>query len=471
MNLRTYKFHKIIDCEKNNYWLYKLAKKNVLTKHTFENFTLSNLSMIRVLELSFTHLTKIQAVGIPLQICGFDILCSARTGSGKTLTFAVPMIELIHTLNWKIENGTAGIILSPTRELTLQNYYIFKDLLKYHKIKVGIFMGGANRKTEILKIKTGLAILTATPGRLLDHLKSCKELIVKNLQILVIDEADRCMEIGFENEMFEIFDLLPLNRQTIMLSATQTKNIKNLIDKSFKKKPVFFAVDSIRHISVPNIKQGFTVLNQEEKVGLLVSIIKKNKGRKIIVFFSSCNEVKFFSSLFRSIKITVQDLHGKQKQYKRTSVFFSFCNSKSSILFCTDIAARGLDFPMIDWIIQFSAPTDPKEYVHRIGRTGRGTTGKGYSLVFIFPSEIGFLRYLKKNGFILEEFRFPIHNILFLNSKISNLLKKNYFLSKLGKEAFQSFMSSYRNHFLKEIFDSTKLNVKRISVCYGVDVN
>ena len=240
MKLKTYKFHRIIDCEKNSYWLYKLAKKNVLTKHTFENFTLSNLSMIRVIELSFTHLTKIQAVGIPLQICGFDILCSARTGSGKTLTFAVPMIELIHTLNWKIENGTAGIILSPTRELTLQNYYIFKDLLKYHKIKVGIFMGGANRKTEIFKIKTGLVILTATPGRLLDHLKSCKELIVKNLQILVIDEADRCMEIGFENEMFEIFDLLPLNRQTIMLSATQTKNIKNLIDKSFKKKPVFF---------------------------------------------------------------------------------------------------------------------------------------------------------------------------------------------------------------------------------------
>jgi ATP-dependent RNA helicase DDX18/HAS1 len=454
--------------KKKKAWLSSIDKNTVLTKHTFEIIILSNYTMYRLLELSFTHMTKVQFIGIPLQICGFDLLCSARTGSGKTLAFSIPIIEFILTLGWKKENGLGAIILSPTRELTLQNYYILRDLLKYHEINVGILMGGANRKTETEKIKSGIVIVAATPGRLLDHLKLTKGFKINNLQILILDEADRCMEIGFEEEMIEIFKILPTNRQTIMLSATQTKNMKGLIDTSFKKKPVFFAVDNRKDFNIPSIKQGFSIINQDEKMGLLLAIIKKNKGGKIIVFFSSCNEVRFFSTVLKSIKLDIFDLHGKQKQYKRTSTFFSFCNSQRSILFCTDIAARGLDFPAVDWIIQFSPPTDPKEYVHRIGRTGRGIHGKGWSLLFILPSEMGLLKFLKKNRFILEEFRFPFKNFSFLNERIKNIINKNFFLKKMGKEAFSSFINSYKNHILRNIFDPKKLNIEKIYSCYGL---
>lgn len=469
-NVKLNSFSSCLPKTKKKNWLNMLSKKNILTKHTFEIIVLSNFTIFRILELHFTHMTKIQVLGVPLQICGFDMLCAARTGSGKTFTFSIPIIEFIIALDWKFSNGLASVVINPTRELTMQNYYVFKDLLKYHKIKLGISMGGANRRTEIEKIREGIVILISTPGRLLDHLNSTAELKSKNLQILVIDEADRCMEIGFEKEMVQIFKLLPKNRQTVMLSATQSGDMKKLIKASFSKKPVFFKIDTDKITCVPGINQGFSILEQNEKIGLLIAILKKNKFKKIIVFFSSCNEVRFFSSLLRAIKMNILDLHGKQKQFKRTFTFFSFCTSPNSVLFCTDIASRGLDFPSVDWIIQFSPPTDPKEYIHRIGRTGRGVSGKGISLIFLLPSEIGLLKYLKKKNFDLEEFKFPVKNFALLNRKLNSLIEKNFFLNKLGKEAFTSFLNSYKNHLLRDIFDFKKLDIEKVYKSFGLSL-
>mmetsp|Transcript_35955 Transcript_35955/g.75190 ORF Transcript_35955/g.75190 Transcript_35955/m.75190 type:complete len:287 (+) Transcript_35955:1182-2042(+) len=259
-------------------WLVPLSKNNMLTKHTFEILVLSKPTILKLLEQFYTHMTKIQSVGIPLQICGFDLLGSARTGSGKTIAFSIPIIEFVYTVKWLNQNGSAAIVLSPTRELTLQSYYVIRDLLTFHSYSYGILMGGANKGTEEKKIKQGIAIIIATPGRLLDHLKGNKNFLFSNLQLLVIDEADRCLEIGFEEEMYEILKILPKNRQTILLSATQTKNVENLSRISFKKKPIYIGVDDLLETnSIPDIDQNFLVCKPEDRFILLISLLKKKK--------------------------------------------------------------------------------------------------------------------------------------------------------------------------------------------------
>jgi ATP-dependent RNA helicase DDX18/HAS1 len=449
-------------------WLFQLSKNNMLTKHTFEILVLSKPTILKLLEQFYTHMTKIQSVGIPLQICGFDLLGSARTGSGKTIAFSIPIIEFVYTVKWLNQNGSAAIVLSPTRELTLQSYYVIRDLLTFHSYSYGILMGGANKGTEEKKIIQGIAIIIATPGRLLDHLTSNKQFLFSNLQLLVIDEADRCLEIGFEEEMYEILKILPKNRQTILLSATQTKNVENLSRISFKKKPIYIGVDDMLETnSIPEIDQSFLVCKPEDRFILLISLLKKNIGCKIIVFFSSCNEVKFFSDLSRLVGINVLDLHGKQKQFKRTSTFFEFCKGKNSILFCTDVASRGLDIPSVDWIFQVDAPLEPKEYFHRVGRTCRGINCTGKSLLFLLPSEINFLKYLKRKKITINEYKFRVQNWSVVQHKIARIVGQNYYLNKLSKVAFKSFLNSYSSSNLKEIFDLKKLDLKLLSKNFG----
>ena len=450
-------------------WLCWIKKKNILTKHTFDIISFSGPTLFRLLEFSFTHMTKIQSVSIPFQLSGFDIMGSAQTGSGKTLAFAIPIIEFIHTVRWTSKNGTASVVISPTRELTIQTYHIFRDLLNYHHHTYGIIMGGANRKTEIEKLKKGQEILIVTPGRFLDHLKSTKEFKFKNLQQIIIDEADRCLEVGFEDELKEIFGILPKKKQIIMFTATKEKHLNIYSFFSIKKKPISInLVDETLKSENKNIIHGFTICQVQERLLLLITLIKKNLNTKIIVFFSSCNEVKFFSALFKLLNIHTIELHGKQKQIKRISSFFSFCRSAQSILFSTDLAARGLDIPEVDWIVQFSPPLDPKEYIHRTGRTGRGVKGKGKAILFLLPSEIGFLRYLKKENIELVEFNFPRLGHPQIQGKIEILVGNNFYLEKLAKEALKSFIQSYNNYSLKEIFDLKKINKIFLVNSFGI---
>jgi len=469
LQIKTFRNIIVENLKKKTIWLQKLKKNNLLSKNTFEKFILSKKTTLRLLELLYTHLTKVQSLCIPYQICGFDILGSARTGSGKTIAFLIPIIEFFYTIKWNLKNGISALIITPTRELSLQNYYVLKDLLKYHTFSHGVVMGGASKKTEAEKLEKETTILVATPGRLLDHLKTTKNLKIENLQFLIIDEADRCLEIGFEEEILSIVKLLPKKRQTILFSATQTRNIQSLSRISFQKTPVLLEIKENRKVKkIENIDQGFVICKPEDKLVFLLTLIKKNKKKKIITFFNSCNEVKFFSALFRTIGLDVLELHGAKKQFKRTSTFFKFCKAKESILFCTDIAARGLDIPAVDWILQFNPPLEPKEYIHRIGRTGRGVHGKGWALLFLYPSEIGFLKFLKKDNINLKEFIFKKKKFSLLKQRIARFIEKNFYLKKLSKLALKSFLNSYMSYRLKNIFDFKKINLKSISQGFGL---
>jgi ATP-dependent RNA helicase DDX18/HAS1 len=356
----------------------------------------SDKTLKAIEDMGFTHMMEIQHKSIRPLLAGKDLLGAAKTGSGKTLAFLVPAVELLYKLNFLLRDGTGVIVISPTRELSLQTYGVLTELLKYHHHTHGIIMGGANRRVEVEKLEKGINILIATPGRLLDHLQNTKGFIYKNLQCLIIDEADRILQIGFEDELKQIIKILPKKRQTMLFSATQTQKIDDLARVSLNETPLYVGVDDDKTTStVEGLEQGYVVCPSEKRFLLLFSFLRRNLNKKIMVFFSSCNSVKMHSELLNYIDVIVLDIHGRQKQQKRTSTFFEFCQAEKGILLCTDVAARGLDIPEVDWIIQYDPPDDPKEYIHRVGRTARAGA-RGNALLFLLPEELSFLRYLKQ---------------------------------------------------------------------------
>ncbi|KAJ9546842.1 hypothetical protein OSB04_019385 [Centaurea solstitialis] len=368
----------------------------IMSSDSFTSLPLSEPTMKAILDMGFQYMTQIQARAIPPLLEGKDVLGAARTGSGKTLAFLVPAIELLFHARFAPRNGTGVVVICPTRELAIQTHAVAKDLLKYHSQTLGLVIGGAARRGEAERIVKGVNLLVATPGRLLDHLQNTKGFIYKNLKCFVIDEADRILEANFEEEMKQIIRILPKTRQTALFSATQTKKVEDLARLSFQNTPVYIDVDDGRsRVTNEGLQQGYCVVPSTKRFILLYSFLKRNLSKKVMVFFSSCNSVKFHSELLKYIQVDCFDIHGKQKQQKRTSTFFDFCKAEKGILLCTDVAARGLDIPAVDWIVQYDPPDEPKEYIHRVGRTARGEGAKGNALLFLIPEELQFLRYLK----------------------------------------------------------------------------
>ncbi|KAG8759978.1 ATP-dependent RNA helicase [Serendipita sp. 396] len=421
--------------------------------------------------MGFVTMTEIQEKTIPHLLAGKDVLGAAKTGSGKTLAFLIPSVELLCRLKFKPRNGTGIIVVSPTRELALQIFGVAKELMENHSQTLGIVMGGANRKAEVDKLVKGVNMLIATPGRLLDHLENTPGFVFKNLRALVIDEADRILEVGFEEEMKRIIKILPNeNRQSMLFSATQTTKVADLARISLRPGPTYINVDSAKDTStVTTLSQGYVVCPSDRRFLLLFTFLRKNLKKKVVVFFSSCNSVKYHSELLNYIDVPVMDLHGKQKQQKRTNTFFEFCNAKLGILLCTDVAARGLDIPEVDWIVQFDPPDDPRDYIHRVGRTARaGKTGK--SLLFLLESELGFLRYLKESKVPLNEYNFPTDKIANVQTQLEKLLQKNYYLHRSATDGYRSYLQAYASYSLKSIFDVNKLDLVKVGKSFGFTV-
>ncbi|KAG0198065.1 ATP-dependent RNA helicase [Mortierella sp. GBA30] len=439
--------------------------------YEFSSLELCEPTKKAIVDIGFTKMTEVQARTIPPLLAGRDVLGAAKTGSGKTIAFLVPAVELLYKLKFKPRNGTGVVIISPTRELALQIFGVAKDLLKYHNQTFGIVIGGANRKAEADKLAKGVNLLVATPGRLLDHLQNTKGFVFKNLKALVIDEADRILECGFEDEMKQIIKLLPKeNRQSMLFSATQTTKVTDLARISLKAGPLYINVDEKKDTATADgLEQGYVICESDKRFLLLFTFLKKNLKKKVIVFFSSCNSVKYHAELLNYIDIPVLDLHGRQKQQKRTTTFFEFINAPTGILLCTDVAARGLDIPAVDWIIQFDPPDDPRDYIHRVGRTARaGTSGK--SLLFLLPSELGFLRFLKHAKVPLNEYQFPTSKISNVQSQLEKLVEKNYYLNKSARDGYRSYLQSYASYAQKGTFDVNKLDLVKVAKAFGFSV-
>jgi len=447
-------------------------KDSELVSDKFKDLNLSAPTMKAIESMGFEKMTSVQARTIPPLLAGRDVLGAAKTGSGKTLAFLIPAIEMLYSLKFKPRNGTGVIVVSPTRELALQIFGVARELMENHSQTFGIVIGGNNRRAEAEKLIKGVNLLIATPGRLLDHLQNTKGFVFKNLKALVIDEADRILEIGFEEEMRQIIKILPKDeRQSMLFSATQTTKVEDLARISLRPGPLFINVDSKEENStVDRLEQGYVVCESDKRFLLLFSFLKKNAKKKIIVFLSSCNSVKYYSELLNYIDLPVLDLHGKQKQTKRTNTFFEFCNAKRGILICTDVAARGLDIPSVDWIIQFDPPDDPRDYIHRVGRTARGTSAVGKSLMFLTPNELGFLRYLKAAKVPLNEYEFPTNKIANVQSQLEKLIQSNYMLHQSAKDGYRSYLQAYASHHLKTVYQIDKLDLVKVAKSYGFQI-
>ncbi|XP_052898858.1 probable ATP-dependent RNA helicase pitchoune [Anopheles moucheti] len=428
----------------------------------------SNNTIKAIGDMGFTKMTEIQAKSIPPLLEGRDLVGSAKTGSGKTLAFLIPAVELIHKLRFKPRNGAGVIIISPTRELAMQIFGVLKELMAYHCQTYGLVMGGASRHTENEKLEKGINIIVATPGRLLDHLKTTPNFLFKNLQCLIIDECDRILEIGFEEDLKQIIGILPKKRQTILFSATQSSRMDELGKLALKAEPIYVGVDdNKKEATVTGLEQGYIVCPSERRLLVLFTFLRKNRKKKVMVFFSSCLSVKFHHELFNYIDLPVMSIHGKQKQAKRTSVFFQFCNAETGILLCTDVAARGLDIPAVDWIVQYDPPNDTKEYIHRVGRTARGEDLCGHALLMLRPEELGFLKYLKQAKVPLNEFEFSWSKIADIQLQLENLMSKNYFLNQSGKLAFKTYVRAYEGHHMKDVFNLGNLDLVQVAKNFG----
>lgn len=420
--------------------------------------------------IPFETMTEIQAKSIPPLLEGEDLIGAAKTGSGKTLAFLVPIIEHLSQLKLNHKAGTCAIVISPTRELAMQIFRVLKQLMKDMSQTFGLLTGGMDKKDEANKLAKGVNIVVATPGRLLDHLQNTERFNFSNLKCLVIDEADKILDIGFEEDMKKILRMLPQHRQTMLFSATLSAKTNDLIQLAIKPNAVRIGVEEkADDATVTGLEQGYVVVKSENRFLILYTFLRKNKKKKMMVFFSSCDAVKFYNELLNYIELPVMALHGKQKQSVRTRTYTQFCNMQGGTLLCTDVAARGLDIPNVDWIVQYDPPDDPKEYIHRVGRTARGLGTSGNALLLIRPEEVGFLKYLKKAKVPMQEYELSWNKVANIQPQLEKLVAKNYALNISAKEAFRSYVRAYNSHSLKIIFDTNTLDLVAVSRSFGLE--
>ncbi|CAA0382883.1 unnamed protein product [Arabidopsis thaliana] len=446
-----------------------IVGKGIMTNVTFDSLDLSEQTSIAIKEMGFQYMTQIQAGSIQPLLEGKDVLGAARTGSGKTLAFLIPAVELLFKERFSPRNGTGVIVICPTRELAIQTKNVAEELLKHHSQTVSMVIGGNNRRSEAQRIANGSNLVIATPGRLLDHLQNTKAFIYKHLKCLVIDEADRILEENFEEDMNKILKILPKTRQTALFSATQTSKVKDLARVSLTS-PVYVDVDDGRRkVTNEGLEQGYCVVPSKQRLILLISFLKKNLNKKIMVFFSTCKSVQFHTEIMKISDVEVSDIHGGMDQNRRTKTFFDFMKAKKGILLCTDVAARGLDIPSVDWIIQYDPPDKPTEYIHRVGRTARGEGAKGKALLVLIPEELQFIRYLKAAKVPVKELEFNEKRLSNVQSALEKCVAKDYNLNKLAKDAYRAYLSAYNSHSLKDIFNVHRLDLLAVaeSFCFS----
>jgi len=478
-------------------------------KFNFKDLAITKKTSKALSESRFFKMTPIQRATLPHSLAGRDILGASKTGSGKTLCFVIPTLEILFRKKWSSLDGLGALIILPTRELAIQVFEVFKIVGRYHDFSCGLVIGGnnvENEKDSIYKMN----IVIGTPGRLLQHVTETPYFNTDNLQLLIIDEVDRILDEGFEANLNEILSYLPSSRQSLLFSATLTKSLKRLAKVNLRS-PEYINLnntdvligDMDNPISNPselillskdtgtsdakssegikknqgtdnsitpiNLKQYYTLVEAHEKIDILFSFLQSHKNSKCLVFLSSCKQVRFFYEVFRRLKLGMLflDLHGKQKQKKRTNIFYTFLQKKNSVLFATDIASRGVDFPSVDWVIQLDCPEDIQTYIHRVGRTARYKSN-GNSILFVNPKEEKFVDVLRARNIEPKKIKINSQKILNLQPVIRAILSENSDLVYTAQRAISSYVKSIFLLKSKEYFDINSINIEKLALSYGL---
>ncbi|MDD4911033.1 MAG: DEAD/DEAH box helicase [Sideroxydans sp.] len=350
---------------------------------SFADLKLAPQILKALTESGYTTPTPIQAQAIPLVLEGNDLMAGAQTGTGKTAAFALPLLQklLPHASpsTSPAKHPVRALILVPTRELAVQVEESVKAYAKYTHLRSLVVYGGVDIKTQTPHLKTGVEILVATPGRLLDHIEQ-KSVLLNTVQVLVLDEADRMLDMGFMPALKRILALLPRQRQSLMFSATFSEEIKKLSEE-FMNYPTLIEVARSNATS-DNITQKVYLVASEDKHQLLAKLLKGEDAKQVIVFTKTKLTASRLARQLQHEGVSADAIHGDKSQLERMQALDSFKQGKVSVLIATDVAARGLDIDHLPMVINYEIPHAAEDYVHRIGRTGRaGASGTAISLV------------------------------------------------------------------------------------------
>ncbi|MDR2366353.1 MAG: DEAD/DEAH box helicase [Zoogloeaceae bacterium] len=359
-----------------------------------------------IVESGYTTPTPIQAKAIPLALAGHDIMGGAQTGTGKTAAFALPILQRLlpfaSASPSPARHPVRALILAPTRELALQVFESVKSYCKYTPLRATCVFGGVDIKPQTAELKRGVEILVATPGRLLDHLEQ-KSVRLNSVQTLVLDEADRMLDMGFIPDIKRILGLLPTARQSLLFSATFSDEIKRLADVMLKT-PILTEVARRNQIS-ETIAHHVYPVSERDKRALLIHLLKSGEISQSIVFTRTRQDCSRLARELQRVGIEADAIHGDKSQHERIKTLDAFKSGQIAVLVATDVAARGLDIEELPYVINYELPRVPEDYIHRIGRTGRaGRQGKAISLVAAHETE-----YLKDIEKLLKK---PVERIL-----------------------------------------------------------
>ncbi|NXL52467.1 DDX31 helicase, partial [Podilymbus podiceps] len=529
------------------------VQENVFTTDSFSQLDLHpHLVSGRKAAYLETCFLGVQKQTIPVLLQGRDALVRSQTGSGKTLAYGIPLVQSLQGMKSKIQrsDGPYALILVPTREVG--GFFFFDTMQKLLKpfawIVPGVLMGGEKRKSEKARLRKGINILISTPGRLVDHIKSTECIHFRRTQWLIIDEADRILDLGFEKDIAVILNALNAERETrqnVLLSATLTEGVTRLADISLNDPVSISIADEIQkglkpaaqrdsepsslsncmdqeNFAIPEkLKQYVLMVPSKLRLVTLAAFIlekcKFEKHHKMIIFFSSCEQVEFHYELLvkvlsgglesekperspgSSAHLQFLRLHGSMEQEERTEVFQEFLKSRTGILLCTDVAARGLDLPQVTWIVQYNAPASPAEYIHRIGRTAR-IGCHGNSLLVLAPSEAEYVSLLASHKInvseikmekvlssLMKDDRFKLHRpgrkkscgmdpqevrerATVLQTKFENYVHSSEGTIRWAKKALQSFLCAYTTYprNLKHIFHIKSIHLGHVAKSFGL---
>jgi ATP-dependent RNA helicase RhlE len=363
---------------------------------TFEELGLSAEILATVAREGYTEPTPVQSAAIPLIMAGRDVLAAAQTGTGKTAAFVLPALELLRA---HANNGFSParhpvrlLILTPTRELAVQVSEAVKSYGRGIPLRSTVVYGDTRMDPEIKILWKGVEILVATPGRLLDHVGQ-RTVNLSQVEILVLDEADRMLDMGFIPDVRKIVALMPANRQTLLFSATFSNEIRHLAGE-FLRNPETIEV-AARNSIADNLTQVLYPVDQDRKADLLINLIRRDSMEQVLVFTRSKLGASRLASYLDRRGVSCSAIHGDRSQQERTRALEAFRGHFVKVLVATDVASRGLDIADLPYVVNFELPYEPQDYIHRIGRTGRaGASGTAISLVS--PDEVNELRAVQR---------------------------------------------------------------------------
>lgn len=380
---------------------------------SFKSLNLSTPILKSLEEEGYHNPTPIQSQAIPVALKGTDVLGCAQTGTGKTAAFAIPILQLLsankkHGNNRKIRS----LIVTPTRELAIQIDESFQSYGRYTNLETAVVFGGVNQKGQVRKLKRGVDILTATPGRLLD-LMNQGFISLSDIEIFVLDEADRMLDMGFIHDVKKLLKALPNKRQTLFFSATMPSEIIKL-SRSILHHPVKVEVTP-ESSTVDVIEQGIYFVDKGNKKNLLVDVLQEAGSKSALVFTRTKHGANKVVKLLNSQNIQAEAIHGNKSQAARQRALGNFKDQVTRVLVATDIAARGIDVDELEYVINYEIPNIPETYVHRIGRTGRAGLD-GTALSFCDAQEKSYLKDIEKligkNIPVIDDHKYPLmdHN-------------------------------------------------------------